>query len=154
MRHSKKRRWGASRRTETRTGPTFACATRKPGTVCYSAVAIGHRRDRGPEVKMALPVSPPITWQATRLWPRSKRPGFPSPAHRNPILLFRSDGSFLLRFETRTFSGLLFQEPPRNTVSAALRSIQYKTAQQPVAQSGCIAPFYMSKPGVDAGRDI
>jgi len=28
-------------------------------------------------------------------------------------LLFRFSGSFLLRFDTRAFLGLLFQEPPR-----------------------------------------
>ena len=43
------------------------------------------------------------------------------PPHRNPMLLFRFVGSFLLRFETRTFRGLLFHEPPRTM--AVLRCI-------------------------------
>jgi hypothetical protein len=34
---------------------------------------------------------------------------------RNPTLLFRLSGSFLLRFAQRALSALLFQEPPRNT---------------------------------------
>ena len=38
--------------------------------------------------------------------------------------MFRFAGSFLLRFETRTFSGLLFQAPPR--IAAVLRSYQCK----------------------------
>ncbi len=42
------------------------------------------------------------------------RRGSASPTHRTPILLLRFAGSFLLRFETRTFRGLLFQEPPRS----------------------------------------
>src|ERR1039458_6294866 len=37
-----------------------------------------------------------------------------SPAHRSPILLLRLPGSFLLRFDTRAFLGLLFQDPPRS----------------------------------------
>jgi hypothetical protein len=41
-----------------------------------------------------------------------------SPAHRKPLLLFRLVGSFLLRFDTRTFRGLLFQEPPRRASGA------------------------------------
>jgi len=36
-------------------------------------------------------------------------------AKRNPLLLFRLVGLFLLRFAERRFSGLLFQEPPRRT---------------------------------------
>lgn len=34
---------------------------------------------------------------------------------RKPLLLLRLSGAFLLRFATRQFSGLLFQEPPRKT---------------------------------------
>ena len=36
-------------------------------------------------------------------------------ATRNPMLLFRLSGSFLLRFAARMFLGLLFQDPPRST---------------------------------------
>jgi hypothetical protein len=36
-------------------------------------------------------------------------------ATRKPRLLFRLSGSFLLRFDERRLSGLLFQEPPRTT---------------------------------------
>ena len=36
-------------------------------------------------------------------------------ARRNPTLLFRLDGVFLLRLATRVLRGLLFQEPPRLT---------------------------------------
>ena len=38
-----------------------------------------------------------------------------SRAQRNPMLLFLLAGSFLLRFDTRRFVGLLFHEPPRRT---------------------------------------
>lgn len=34
---------------------------------------------------------------------------------RKPILLLRLSGWLLLRFDARRLSGLLFQEPPRNT---------------------------------------
>jgi hypothetical protein len=34
---------------------------------------------------------------------------------RNPMLLLRLSGLFLLRLAERAFSELLFQEPPRNT---------------------------------------
>ena len=34
---------------------------------------------------------------------------------RNPILLLRLSGLLLLRAAARALSGLLFQEPPRNT---------------------------------------
>ena len=36
-------------------------------------------------------------------------------ARRKPMLLFRLSALFLLRLAERRFSGLLFQEPPRNT---------------------------------------
>jgi len=36
-------------------------------------------------------------------------------AKRNPLLLFRLSGLFLLRLAERKFAGLLFQEPPRST---------------------------------------
>ncbi len=36
-------------------------------------------------------------------------------ASRNPLLLLRLSGVLLLRFDTRQFCELLFQEPPRNT---------------------------------------
>ena len=38
-----------------------------------------------------------------------------SPPQRKPLLLFLLAGLFLLRFDTRTFLGLLFQDPPRRT---------------------------------------
>ncbi len=40
--------------------------------------------------------------------------GSTSPTHRNPLLLFRLAGSFLLRLDTRAFRASLFQEPPRS----------------------------------------
>jgi hypothetical protein len=36
-------------------------------------------------------------------------------ARRKPRLLFRFDGSFLLRYEDRQFAASLFQLPPRFT---------------------------------------
>ena len=36
-------------------------------------------------------------------------------ARRNPRLLLRFPGEFLLRFATRAFAGVLFQDPPRLT---------------------------------------
>jgi hypothetical protein len=38
-----------------------------------------------------------------------------SRTQRKPMLSFRSSASFLLRFDTRSLLGLLFQEPPRIT---------------------------------------
>jgi hypothetical protein len=38
-------------------------------------------------------------------------------ARRKPLLLLRLSGLFLLRFADRQFLGLLFQEPPRNTLN-------------------------------------
>jgi hypothetical protein len=53
-----------------------------------------------------------------------------SPTHRTPILLLRLIGSFLLRFDTRTFCGLLFQEPPRSD-SVSFHSGHYATKNFP-----------------------
>ena len=53
------------------------------------------------------------------------------PAQRNPILLFRFVGSFLLRFEARVFRGLLFHEPPRSFGPAPLSaSITQKSSRR------------------------
>ena len=38
-----------------------------------------------------------------------------SATNRNPLLLLRLSGVFLFRLPQRTFLGLLFQDPPRNT---------------------------------------
>ena len=67
-------------------------------------------------------------WRLTRPVPLdtpSARPGHPwcnCPAlawvvlaRRNPWLLFRLSGVFLLRLAERRLSGLLFQDPPRST---------------------------------------
>lgn len=89
---------------------------------------------------------------ATRKWKRApvaslKAPapaGFPSPTHRNPILLFRFAGSFLLRFEARTFLVLLFQEPPRTT--AALRSYKNKLCEHLFAELPCISERCVAEP--------
>ena len=68
------------------------------------------------------------------------------------MLLFRFVGSFLLRFEARTFLVLLFQEPPR--IAAALRSYQDKPSEQlapqlpGVAESGVAEPCRDSSPYV------
>jgi hypothetical protein len=40
---------------------------------------------------------------------------FPVLARRKPVLLSRLFGLLLLRLATRTFCGLLFHDPPRNT---------------------------------------
>jgi hypothetical protein len=39
----------------------------------------------------------------------------PEQITRKPMLLLRLSGLFLLRLAERALSGLLFQEPPRNT---------------------------------------
>lgn len=48
-------------------------------------------------------------------------------AHRNPRLLFLFPGSFLLRFEARTFLALLFQLPPRRTRALAQGGVEATT---------------------------
>lgn len=57
------------------------------------------RRDRNPKRLSHVPVCQALP---------------ASPTHRSPMLLFRLSGSFLLRFDARTFVGLLFHEPPRS----------------------------------------
>ncbi len=69
------------------------------------------------------------------------------PAHRNPVLLFRFTGSFLLRFETRTFCGLLFQEPPR--ISAMFPSRQCNLTEQLPPQTPRIAEPGMAQPRLE-----
>src|ERR1017187_5571626 len=51
------------------------------------------------------------------LWPYEDKTHLRSSSQtqRKPMLSFRSSASFLLRFETRSLLGLLFQEPPRIT---------------------------------------
>ena len=41
---------------------------------------------------------------------------------RNPLLLFRLSGAFLLRFAERQFLGLLFQEPRHSPMSLVVRA--------------------------------
>jgi hypothetical protein len=74
------------------------------------------RRECGPEAEYGSP-APSLDAAA----PAPSRPvarGSASRTHRKPLLLFRFDGSFLFRLETRRFLGLLFQEPPRNVQTA------------------------------------
>ena len=50
-----------------------------------------------------------------RRWPPRKCTPANTATTRNPLLLFRLSGLFLLRFAERQFLGWLFQEPPRST---------------------------------------
>jgi hypothetical protein len=65
----------------------------------------------------AMPLSPPhpadrgeqglpVCWGVSGTWDEH--------ITRKPMLLLRLSGLFLLRFDARALSGLLFQEPPRN----------------------------------------
>ena len=113
-------------------GLTFAFQLpESPGLPCIFGVRfIAYARTTGPETELTLPGFP---WK-TRLWPiparrhrlaAARQRSSAYPPHRNPILLFRFADSFLLRFETRTFSGLLFQDPPRS-ITAVFRCLQCK----------------------------
>src|ERR1022692_816600 len=68
------------------------------------------RRDQSPEADAALPPGP----ESRRLWPASPKERARIPPHRTPMLFYGSPGSFLSRFATRAFLGLLFQVPPRS----------------------------------------
>ena len=61
-------------------------------------------------------------------------------------MLFRSAASFLLRFDARTFSGLLFHEPPR--ISTALRCNHCKPLEQILRQTPGVAERGMPQPGM------
>jgi hypothetical protein len=86
-----------------------------------------------PEVGMALPWR---QFESPRLRPRAERPsgGPTSQAQRNPLLLLRLPGWFLLRLDARVFLALLFQEPPRSTPLAPFPSCESILPKQPLAQ--------------------
>src|SRR5262249_49656703 len=56
-------------------------------------------------------------------------------AGRNPMLLLRFAGSFLLRLAERTFTGLLLNAPPRNRRLLGRRPAKGVFDEQPLAQS-------------------
>jgi hypothetical protein len=62
--------------------------------------------------------------------------------------LFRFAGSFLVRFDTRTFAGLLFQEPPRKS-AAVLRGNQYKLVEELLAEPPGVARRGVAQPALD-----
>jgi hypothetical protein len=105
----------------------------------------------GPEAVLARPASPWRKPAPTRAL-EFARARSAYPAQRNPMLLFRFVGSFLLRFETRTFCGLLFQEPPR--ISAAFHWSQDKTLKQLLPQPPGIAKRRVSQPRMNPEADI
>ena len=65
------------------------------------------------------PAAPSFTASFNRPWPVEisgrKHKKMWETATRNPLLSFLLSGLFLLRYEQRALSRLLFQEPPRNT---------------------------------------
>jgi hypothetical protein len=67
--------------------------------------------------------------------------------------LFRFSGSFLLRFDARTFCGLLFQDPPRKTPSATLRCSECKRFEEFLAQTPGIAVPRVTEPSLNAALD-
>ena len=86
----------------------------------------GARRPGGPKAD-AAPRPPPRARRAHHGQPWTALNTLPAPrkaqrlrsrtvlATRKPLLLLRFPVEFLLRFAERTFLGLLFHEPPRNT---------------------------------------
>lgn len=68
------------------------------------------------------------------------------------MLLLRLAGSLLLRFDTRTFSGLLFQEPPR--ISAVFRCYQRKLTEELLAEPPGVAKRSVPQPGGNAALDV
>jgi hypothetical protein len=70
-------------------------------------------------------------------------------------LLLRLAGAFLLRLAERTFCGLLFHEPPRNTRhSSASPSGKYCSGEYLPAQTMGLAMFCMADPAAYAWLDI
>ena len=61
------------------------------------------------------------------------------------MLLFRFVGSFLLRLETRTLCGLLFQEPPR--ILAVLHCFENTLFEQVSPKPPSVAKRNVTKPG-------
>ena len=59
------------------------------------------------------------------------------------MLLLRLPGSFLLRFETRRFRGLLFQEPPRSglTLFPRLSMQRFRLGGGPPKNFAAAAPL-------------
>ena len=77
-----------------RHGPKLGLSGLRPEVDLHSPDDLGHPGSRLDNAIM----TPPST---------SRR-------QRNPLLLFLFVGLFLLRFDTRSLLGLLFQEPPRS----------------------------------------
>ena len=76
-----------------------------------------------------------------------------SRTHRKPMLLFRFSGSFLFRFDARTFLGLLFQDPPRNTFRP--RSLhERELAEQLLTQLPGIPVLRVADPRVNSWPDL
>lgn len=133
-----------------KTGPTFA--SRLPESpaslaVWRDCVRFARAGTNGPEAELARPHSYLKNAALARGLPRSAYP-----LQRNPILLLRFVGSFLFRFETRTFLALLFQEPPRT--SAVFRFQKDKTFKQAFSDPPGIPKGRVSQPGLDASIQI
>jgi hypothetical protein len=62
--------------------------------------------------------------------------------------LFRFAGSFLKRSDTRTFAGLLFQEPPRKT-AAVLRGYEYNLVEELLAEAPGVPCRGVPQPALD-----
>ena len=88
------------------------------GTHVYSTrvVMALPRRERDPEEEIGALAA--ALSAGTLAYEDGVRLRSSSRTHRKPMLLFRSSGSFLLRFETRRFAALLFHEPPRSIQTA------------------------------------
>jgi len=54
---------------------------------------------------------------------------------RKPMLLLRLSGLFLLRLEARALSGLLFQEPPRNTRGSETGAPCWQASKETIVQN-------------------
>ena len=83
----------------------FDGGARRPGGPKADAAPRRHPLGRG----TLIMTSPGRPRKAQRLRSRTVL------ATRKPLLLLRFPVEFLLRFAERTFLGLLFHEPPRNT---------------------------------------
>ncbi len=69
------------------------------------------------------------------------------------MLLFRFSGSFLFRFDRRTFLGLLFQEPPRNTFRPRSPH-ERELAKQLLTQLPGIPVLRVTDPRVNSWPDL
>jgi len=93
----------------------FSCH-KKSGRTFGLCLLILPLRDPAFGRRLFVPIVTSGTGQSPVQWmPSGYQLSWGDEARRKPMLLFRFSGVLLSRFETRQFTALLFQEPPRFT---------------------------------------